>query len=169
MPDLLIGHDVGTGGSKAVLADAEGNIHARSYEPYEVSYPKPHWAEQDPVDWWRAVSAGTRQLMADSGADPADVKGMGFSGQMLTFVPVDASGKPLRPAITWLDSRADEQAARRTPRLLAYRGRPALGQGHGLQDRLAQRERARHFRRDRRVPRRRRLPGPPRDRRVLHG
>lgn len=117
MPDLLIGHDVGTGGSKAVLADAEGNIHARAFESYEVSYPQPHWAEQDPVDWWRAVASNTRQLLSDSGADPADIKGMGFSGQMLTFVPVDSEGKPLRPAITWLDSRADEQAARLVRRL----------------------------------------------------
>jgi xylulokinase len=117
MADLLIGHDVGTGGSKAVLADTEGNILASAFEPYEVRYPQPHWAEQDPKDWWQAVAANTRQVLADSGADPADVKGMGFAGQMIGVVPVDADGKPLRPAIIWLDSRADAQAARLIRRL----------------------------------------------------
>lgn len=117
MPDLLIGHDVGTGGSKAVLADTEGNILASAFEPYEVRYPQPHRAEQDPKDWWQAVAANTRQVLADSGADPADVKGMGFAGQMIGVVPVDAAGKLLRPAIIWLDSRADAQAARLIRRL----------------------------------------------------
>jgi len=117
MPDLLIGHDVGTGGSKAVLADADGNIIARAFEPYKVSYPKPHWAEQDPADWWLAVAANTRQLLADSGADPADVKGMGFAGQMIGVIPVDEAGKPLRNAIIWLDSRADAQASKLIRRL----------------------------------------------------
>jgi len=112
MSDLLIGHDVGTGGSKAVLADTDGNVIARAFEPYEVKYPRPGFAEQDPQDYWRAVTTNTRQLLADSGVDPASVKGLGFAGQMLTFVPVDAEGTPLRPAITWLDSRADEQASR---------------------------------------------------------
>lgn len=112
MRELLIGHDVGTGGTKTVLADARGNILAKAFEPYCVSYPRPCWAEQDPVDWWRAVASNTRQVLSDSGADAGDVKGVGYSGQMLTFVPVDESGVPLRPAITWLDSRADKQAAR---------------------------------------------------------
>jgi len=112
MPDLLVGHDVGTGGSKAVLADTQGNILARTFEPYEVDYPKPHWAEQDPEVWWRAVASSTRRLLEESGADPGDVKGMGFAGQMIGVIPVDASGKPLRPAIIWMDSRADEQAER---------------------------------------------------------
>lgn len=110
MAELLIGHDVGTGGSKSVLADAEGNILARAFEPYEVEHPGPGRAEQDPRDWWNAVSAGTRLLMAESGAAPADVKGMGFAGQMIGVVPVDAGGEPLSNAIIWMDSRADEQA-----------------------------------------------------------
>lgn len=117
MADLLIGHDVGTGGSKAVLADTDGNIIAQAFEPYEVKYPQPGWAEQDPQDYWRAVTSNTRQLLSDSGVDPASVKGIGFAGQMLTFVPVDSEGMPLRPAITWLDSRADEQARRLIRRL----------------------------------------------------
>jgi xylulokinase len=117
MTDLLIGHDVGTGCSKSVLVDVQGNIIAAAFEPYGVSYPKPNWAEQDPQDWWRAVTQGTRRLLEESGADPAQVKGIGFAGQMIGVVPVDASGALLSPAIIWLDSRAERQAERLIRRL----------------------------------------------------
>ncbi len=117
MADLLIGHDVGTGGSKSVLADAGGNILASAFQKYEVSYPAPCMAEQNPDDWWSAVCAGTRSLLEHSGADPSSVRGMGFAGQMLSIVPVDAGGENLCPGILWLDSRADEQASRLTRRL----------------------------------------------------
>jgi len=114
---FVIGHDVGTGGSKAVLMDTAGSVLATGFEPYPVYYPEPNWAEQDPEDWWRAVTACTRRLLESSGVRPDQVIGMGFAGQMVGVVPVDASGQPLRPAIIWLDSRADEQARRITRRL----------------------------------------------------
>lgn len=117
MTDLLIGHDVGTGGSKSVLADVDGNIIASTFEPYEVHYPKPNWAEQNPADWWRAVTASTRRLLEESDADPVQVRGIGFAGQMIGIVPVDTFGEPLSPAIIWLDSRADQQAERLIRRL----------------------------------------------------
>ena len=114
---FVIGHDVGTGGCKSVIADTDGIMLASSFEPYGVSYPFPNWAEQDPEDWWRAVSAGTRRVITQSGVDPGRVIGMGFAGQMIGVIPVDAEGKPLRPAVIWLDSRADVQAERMIRRL----------------------------------------------------
>lgn len=113
----VIGHDLGTGGCKAVLATAGGEMVASSFEPYPVNHPRPGWAEQDPEEWWRAVKAGTARLMRESGADPARIAGMGFAGQMLGIVAVDAEGEPLRPAIIWLDGRAGEQAERFVRRL----------------------------------------------------
>ena len=114
---FLIGHDVGTGGNKAVLTDTDGNIMARSFEPYPIHHPHPNWAEQEPDDWWRAVTRCTRQLIAESNINPRKISGIGFAGQMVGVIPVNASGKPLRRAIIWLDSRADEQAARLVRRL----------------------------------------------------
>jgi xylulokinase len=107
----FIGHDVGTGGSKGVLTSSDGELVSRSFQPYPVYHPRANWAEQDPYDWWRAVAAGTRSLLEGSGVDPAEVAGLGFAGQMLGIVPVGDDGEPLRRAIIWLDSRADEQAA----------------------------------------------------------
>jgi len=108
--DLVIGHDVGTGGNKAVLADVRGKLLATAFHPYEVGYPRPGWAEQDPSDWWDAVCTCTRRLLEQSGASPGRVLGMGFAGQMADTVPVDGEGEPLTPAVIWLDSRADRQA-----------------------------------------------------------
>ena len=108
----IIAHDVGTGGSKSVLADTRGAMLAHRFEPYPVSYPKPLWVEQDPEDWWRAVTTSSRRLLEDTGVPPSDIAGIGFAGQMAGVVPVDAAGQPTRPPVIWLDSRADEQAAR---------------------------------------------------------
>ncbi|NPV59978.1 MAG: hypothetical protein HPY75_09970 [Actinobacteria bacterium] len=105
------GFDVGTGGCKGILASAHGDMVASAFHPYPLSYPRPGWAEQDPEDWWKAACAGMRRMLEQSGVDPARVKGVGFAGQMLGVVPVDDSGAPLRPAIIWLDNRAENQAA----------------------------------------------------------
>ena len=118
MPEgFLIGHDVGTGGSKSALIDFQGNMLASSFQPYPISYPKPRWAEQSPEDFWRAVTEGTRRLIAESGIAPHQVVGMGFAGQMLGLVPMSSTGRPTRPAISWMDSRADEEAQRLIRRL----------------------------------------------------
>ena len=94
-----------------MLSSTDGELVARSFQPYNLYHPRANWAEQDPQDWWRAVAVGTRNLLRGSGASAADIAAIGFAGQMLGVVPVDSDGKPLRMAIIWLDSRADEQAA----------------------------------------------------------
>jgi len=107
---FILGYDVGTGGCKAVLATVDGKHVDSAFEPYPVSYPKEHYAEQDPEDWWRGVSASTRNLLEKTGTDPSDIVGLAFASQMLGVVPMAADGKPLSPGIIWMDCRADEQA-----------------------------------------------------------
>jgi xylulokinase len=114
---FLIGHDVGTAGSKSVLVDLRGNLMASHWAPYPIVHPHTNRAEQAPEDWWRAVTSSTRCLLQASGIPRRQVIGMGFAGQMLGLVPVDAAGRPTRPAISWMDSRADEQAERMIRRL----------------------------------------------------
>ena len=55
MAKYIIAHDVGTSGNKAVLADTEGRVHGKCFEPYQTYYPSPGCVEQEPADWWRAV------------------------------------------------------------------------------------------------------------------
>lgn len=121
MAELILAHDLGTTGNKASLFDPEGRALASAFCPYATAYPRPGWAEQDPAEWWRAVRESTRRLLAESDRRAGDVAAVAFSGQMMGCVPVDADGTPLRPAIIWADTRAEEEAALLAERVGAER------------------------------------------------
>jgi xylulokinase len=109
---LILAHDLGTTGNKASLFDESGKVRASVFAPYEVSYPRPGWAEQNPEDWWQAVCDSTRQLLVEARVGPGDVACVTFSGQMMGCVTLDRQAHPLRPAIIWADTRAVLQADR---------------------------------------------------------
>jgi xylulokinase len=108
----LLAHDTGTGGNKAVLTDLRGRVVCASYKPYAVSYPRPDWAEQDPEALWQAVADTTREVLAQAGAEPSRVIGVGISAQMFNLLAVDEHGQPLAPMLSWLDVRSARQADR---------------------------------------------------------
>jgi len=110
MGEYILAHDVGTSANKAVLVDTGGGVRGTCSETYPVSYPRADWAEQDPEDWWRAVSATTKRLLEQTGVSPREVLCLTFSAQMLGIVPMGSDGRHLRPAIIWLDNRACRQA-----------------------------------------------------------
>ena len=112
MAEYIIAHDVGTSRSKAVLVDTAGRIHGTCSESFQVSHPQPDRAEQDPADWWSAVTRSTRRLLEETGISPGNVLCLTYSTQMLGIVPMDPATGPLRPAIIWLDNRACRQADR---------------------------------------------------------
>lgn len=107
----ILAHDLGTSADKASLFDETGALLAGHSEGYAVSYPQPGWAEQNPDDWWRAVCAATRALLAQTGVAPRDIAAVTFSGQMMGVIALDDARRPLRPAIIWADQRATEEAA----------------------------------------------------------
>jgi xylulokinase len=109
MPSLILAHDLGTTGSKATLYDAEGRLVASAFHAYETQHLGQNRVEQNPHDWWEAVVASTRRLLAEASA--SDIACVSFSGQMMGCVAVDGSGEVLRPAIIWADQRAAQQAA----------------------------------------------------------
>jgi|SRR5579884_206298 len=112
MAAYLLAHDLGTTGDKATLFTAEGWLVASAFAPYETAYPRPGWAEQDPEDWWNAVCASTRQLLAQVPEARKDLAAVGFSGMMNGCLPVDAGGMALRPALIHADIRSAPQCAR---------------------------------------------------------
>jgi xylulokinase len=114
----IVAHDVGTSGNKAVLVDTEGRVHGKCYQPYATYYPRPGWGEQEPADWWGAVSKTTRLLLERTAVSPADVICITYAAQLLGIVPMDAETGHLRRAIIWLDCRAGEQAERMMRRFL---------------------------------------------------
>lgn len=105
-PKYIVSHDMGTSSDKAILISIYGEIIAVERREYPIYQPEPGYAEQDPMDWWRAICSTTRSVIEKAKIDPADIVGITFSTLMQCLVPVDKSGNVLHPALTWLDSRA---------------------------------------------------------------
>jgi xylulokinase len=102
----VLGIDVGTGGSRAILVSDDGTLLASAtseHEPFRS--PGPAWAEQDPHDWWRASRVATRAVLADGQVGPSSIAAIGLSGQMHGAVLLDAAGEVVRPSIIWCDQR----------------------------------------------------------------
>jgi xylulokinase len=108
----ILAHDTGTGGDKAVITDLQGRVIHSAYQPYGLSYPQPEWVEQDPDELWQTVAATTREVLQQSGVDPAQILGVGISAQMFNTLPVDERCRPLTPMLSWLDLRSVRQADR---------------------------------------------------------
>src|SRR5215472_15455245 len=111
MPAKLLGVDVGTGGTRALLIEGTGKVVAScTAEHAPFASPQTGWAEQDPHDWWRATCEAVKQVLATSKTDASDVAAVGFSGQMHGAVLLDANGEVLRPALIWCDQRTADEA-----------------------------------------------------------
>ena len=110
--DYVIGCDVGSQSTKAVLLSFEGALLGEASEGYAIDYPRPVWAEQPVERWTTALANSIRRLLAETGAPPECVRGIGLASQVEGVVPIDAVGQPLRPAILWMDRRATAQCER---------------------------------------------------------
>lgn len=109
---LVLGLDVGTSTTKAVIADPTGRTLWTETVSHYYSTPHPGWVEQEPEDWWHAVGSVTRALLKKHPSARDRIAAVGVSGQGVAAALLDASGHPLRPAILWLDLRSSSQAAR---------------------------------------------------------
>ncbi len=112
MINLVLAHDLGTTGNKAVLVDEHGQLVATAFASYRTAYPAPLAAEQNPADWWRAVVRCTRQLLRADERRARRIVAVGFSGHMNGVVLVDDGGNPLRLALIHADIRAQSQCQR---------------------------------------------------------
>ncbi|MBO5798101.1 MAG: xylulokinase, partial [Clostridia bacterium] len=127
----LLGVDLGTSGTKTVLFNETGTPLASHTVEYPLYQPQNGWAEQEPTDWWNATVEGIRTVLQKSGANPAEVKGIGLSGQMHGLVMLDKDNKVLRRSIIWCDQRTTaecEEIEARVghDRLIAITANPAL-------------------------------------------
>ena len=126
----LLGLDVGTGGTRAVLIDRDGVVLASATCDH-APFASPHtgWAEQDPADWWRASAAAIREVQA--AAPDRAIEAIGLSGQMHGAVLLDAQEQVVRPAIIWCDQRTGRECREITDtigaeRLIELTSNPAL-------------------------------------------
>ena len=104
--DLLLAIDNGTQSLKALIFDLEGQLVAKetaAFKPYFSDHPA--WAEQDPDVFWQALCRACRGLWQQNHDYTNRVAGVALTTQRATVINVDAGGKPLRPAMLWLDQR----------------------------------------------------------------
>jgi sugar (pentulose or hexulose) kinase len=107
--DLILAIDNGTQSVRALLFDLRGNLVAKSRVPIEPYFAEqPGWAEQHPSHFWEALCQACQQLWAAGPEHKEAVKGVALTTQRATVVNLDREGKPLRPAIIWLDQRRTE-------------------------------------------------------------
>ncbi len=117
MAAYLIGLDIGTSSTKAVVVDRAGNLLAKAAREYGMDAPQAGWAEQDPAVWLAAAVNCVAEALRQSGVEPGEVRALGLTGQMHSLVAADASGEPLRPAIVWADQRSGAQVKHLTAQI----------------------------------------------------
>jgi xylulokinase len=105
----FLGIDTSTTSSKALLIDDKGKVIAVASSPHTLQTPKPLWSEQDPREWWEAVSASIRSVLEKAGVSAESIGAVGLTGQMHGLVLLDETGNVLRPAILWNDQRTQSQ------------------------------------------------------------
>lgn len=105
----VIGLDVGTTGTKAVLADESGKILAGGYKEYELVSQKSGWVSQNADDWWDAAVFAIRKATQE--VDRSQIRAIAMSTQGASMLAADANGNALSEVITWMDSRSADECA----------------------------------------------------------
>jgi xylulokinase len=110
---LVVTYDIGTTGVKTCLFRLAGKLEmlGHAYAGYGLYILENGGAEQDPDEWWQAVCATTREVLARAGVDPKDIAAVSFCSQMQCLVLVDRDGRPVRRAMSYMDGRAGRQFA----------------------------------------------------------
>lgn len=112
---FVVAYDIGTTGAKTCLYrfDRAGvALAAAASSEYGIRFLPNGGAEQDPDDWWKAICAGTREVLSRSGRRADEIRAAAFCCQMQGLVLVDGSGRAVRPAMSYMDQRGTEQKRR---------------------------------------------------------
>ena len=117
----FLGVDGGTESLRAFVFDETGRRLSTAAARYETAFSAGAQAEQDPEAWWRAIGIAVAEAVAAAGVSRSEIRAMCLATTCCSVVALDAQAAPLRPAIIWMDVRADAEA----PAVLAT-GDPAL-------------------------------------------
>jgi xylulokinase len=109
----VLGIDIGTGGTRALIIDKSGKVVSSATEEHEpFASPQIGWAEQKPDDWWRATGIAVRKAMGNAGLGGDAIVCVGFSGQMHGAVMLDDADAVVRTEKQCLDFTAKVGAER---------------------------------------------------------
>ena len=107
MTDLecVLAIDLGTSGPKVALVATSGAVVESDYEPTQLILTDDGGVEQDPDDWWRAITTATRRMMDRTTVGADRIIGVCCTAQWLGTVAVDGAGRHLMNALIWMDAR----------------------------------------------------------------
>jgi xylulokinase len=118
----LLGIDIGTSGTRAVLLDSTGRVvSSATIEHAPISSPHPGWAEQHPHDWWSAACRAIPECLRRGNTSAAEISGIGLTGQMHGLVMLGSDDEVLRPSIIWCDQRTEDECRAITEKIGAQR------------------------------------------------
>lgn len=101
--EIVVGIDSSTTATKAIAWDFSGKNIADGYSPIRLISPRSNYYEQNPDDWWNSLADSLQKLTHQ--IDKERITALAIANQRETFVGLNKEGKPVRPAITWLDER----------------------------------------------------------------
>src|SRR3954453_21565257 len=107
--DLVIGLDSSTTATKAIAWRRDGTVAGTGRASNPLTSLGNNRYEQNPEDWWHSTCLALKELLQQ--INPASVAAISISNQRETFVPLDAHGNAVRPAIVWLDQRCGDEVA----------------------------------------------------------
>jgi xylulokinase len=128
---LVLGIDISTTATKAVLVDEQGSVVGVASSTYGYSTPQPLWSEQDPHLWWEATCSAIAEVFNVTGVSGHDIISVGLTGQMHGSVLLNERDDVVRPAILWNDQRTEAECDEirqlvGPERLIAVTGNDAL-------------------------------------------
>jgi xylulokinase len=106
MRDAILGIDIGTSATKAILYDLDGKEITSASQSYPLSTPQPGWVEQDTEEVWQALILVLKTIVDQSNG--CRVLSLAIAAQAGSIIPTDLKGDPVYPMITWLDNRSQE-------------------------------------------------------------
>jgi len=115
MSSLLIGVDIGTQGTKAMLFDRDGRCRASAFEASRLCRPAPGAVEEDPERQVASVCRTIRACLRESRCRPSDVAGLGVDGQMAGVIGIGRDGRNVTPYDSWLDTRCEPYIRKMAP------------------------------------------------------
>lgn len=110
MEAYFMGIDTGTQGVRVAVSNKEGVLLFEEEKKWETLFPKKGWAEQNPLDWWDAISGIFEDALAGLGREQMKkIRAVCVCATSSTVFPVDRDGLPLRNAMMWMDARSRKE------------------------------------------------------------
>ncbi|WFR58580.1 xylulokinase [Anaerocolumna sp. AGMB13025] len=107
MKKYLLGIDIGTSACKIAVFNREGEVISSGNGEYPVYYKEPGYVEQNPDEWWEAISQTIKAVIQKAGIEKEEIAGIGVDGQSWAAIAIDEGGKVLTNTPIWMDTRSD--------------------------------------------------------------